>query len=327
MSKIRPVKYICIPMLTLSCILYLLAGCTIATEPLQMNGMYFDTIVSIRIWDTSDRTILEGCETICQKYENLFSRTIDTSDVSRINQANGQPVTVNPETADLIQTALYYGDLSDGKFDITIAPLSELWNLGHNEGQIPEASAIEEAKQHVNYKNVIVDGTTVQLLDAKASIDLGAIAKGYIADRLKEYLEQSGIRHALISLGGNTLAIGEKPDGAPFKIGIQKPFAEQNEVLTTLDIHDQSVVSSGTYERYFENNGKIYHHILNPFTGYPYETSLQQVTIISDISVDGDALSTTCFALGLENGTKLIESLDDVKAIFVTDDGKIHQTS
>ena len=98
-------------------------------------------------------------------------------------------------------------------------------------------------------------------------------------------------------------------------------------MLTTLDIHDQSVVSSGYYERYFENNGKIYHHILNPFTGYPYETSLQQVTIISDISVDGDALSTTCFALGLENGTKLIESVDDVKAIFVTDDGKIHQTS
>ena len=278
-----------------------------------MNGMYFDTIVTIRIWDTSDRSVLEECEKLCQKYENLFSRTIDTSDVSRINQANGQPVTVDQETADLIKTALHYGDLSDGKFDITI------------DGQIPDPAAIEEARSHVNYKNVKVDGTTVQLLDPKAAIDLGAIAKGYIADQLKEYLESAGIKHGLISLGGNTVAIGEKPDGSPFKIGVQKPFAEQNDILTSLDIRNQSVVSSGTYERYFEKDGKIYHHILNPFTGYPYETHLQQVTIISDASVDGDALSTTCFALGLEEGSKLIKSLDEIEAIFVTDDGNIHR--
>ena len=167
-------------------------------------------------------SVLEECEKLCQKYENLFSRTIDTSDVSRINQANGQPVTVDQETADLIKTALHYGDLSDGKFDITIAPLSELWNFGHNDGQIPDPAAIEEARSHVNYKNVKVDGTTVQLLDPKAAIDLGAIAKGYIADQLKEYLESAGIKHGLISLGGNTVAIGEKPDGSPFKIGVSK---------------------------------------------------------------------------------------------------------
>ena len=112
---------------------------------------------------------------------------------------------------------------------------------------------------------------------------------------------------------------------SPFKIGVQKPFAEQNDILTSLDIRNQSVVSSGTYERYFEKDGKIYHHILNPFTGYPYETHLQQVTIISDASVDGDALSTTCFALGLEEGSKLIKSLDEIEAIFVTDDGNIHR--
>ena len=291
MNQIKSIRKLCfIPLLFL--LLFSLSGCASSAEPLQMNGMYFDTIVTIRIWDTSDRSVLEECEKLCQKYENLFSRTIDTSDVSRINQANGQPVTVDQETADLIKTALHYGDLSDGKFDITIAPLSELWNFGHNDGQIPDPAAIEEARSHVNYKNVKVDGTTVQLLDPKAAIDLGAIAKGYIADQLKEYLENAGIKHGLISLGGNTVAIGEKPDG---------------------------------YERYFEKDGKIYHHILNPFTGYPYETHLQQVTIISDASVDGDALSTTCFALGLEEGSKLIKSLDGIEAIFVTDDGNIHR--
>lgn len=324
MNQIKSIRKLCfIPLLFL--LLFSLSGCASSAEPLQMNGMYFDTIITIRIWDTSDRSVLEECEKLCQKYENLFSRTIDTSDVSRINQANGQPVTVDQETADLIKTALHYGDLSDGKFDITIAPLSELWNFGHNDGQIPDPAAIEEARSHVNYKNVKVDGTTVQLLDPKAAIDLGAIAKGYIADQLKEYLESAGIKHGLISLGGNTVAIGEKPDGSPFKIGVQKPFAEQNDILTSLDIRNQSVVSSGTYERYFEKDGKIYHHILNPFTGYPYETHLQQVAIISDASVDGDALSTTCFALGLENGSKLIKSLDGIEAIFVTNDGNIHR--
>lgn len=151
MNQIKSIRKLCfIPLLFL--LLFSLSGCASSAEPLQMNGMYFDTIVTIRIWDTSDRSVLEECEKLCQKYENLFSRTIDTSDVSRINQANGQPVTVDQETADLIKTALHYGDLSDGKFDITIAPLSELWNFGHNDGQIPDPAAIEEARSHVNYK-------------------------------------------------------------------------------------------------------------------------------------------------------------------------------
>ncbi len=139
--------------------------------------------------DTSDRSVLEECEKLCQKYENLFSRTIDTSDVSRINQANGQPVTVDQETADLIKNRTALWDLSDGKFDITIAPLSELWNFGHNDGQIPDPAAIEEARSHVNYKKRQSGRYYRSVLDPKAAIDLGAIAKGYIADQLKEYLE------------------------------------------------------------------------------------------------------------------------------------------
>ena len=301
-----------------------LTGCQSSAEPLQINGLYFDTIVNIRIWGAKDDSVLKKCEALCQHYENLFSRTIETSDVSRINQADGAPVTVDPETAELIRIGLDYGTLSDGAFDITIAPLSILWNFGHNEGQIPSPAAIEEAKSHVNYQNVKVSGNTVQLLDKRAAIDLGAIAKGYIADQLKICLEEAGIEHGLISLGGNTLAIGEKPNGTPFKIGVQKPFAEQNEVLTSLNLVDQSVVSSGTYERYFKKDGTLYHHLLDPTTGYPYENGLQQVTILSEKSVDGDALSTTCFALGLEKGSRLIESLDGVRAIFVTEDGRMH---
>ena len=162
--------------------------------------------------------------------------------------------------------------------------------------------------------------------DPKCRIDLGGIAKGYIADRLKEYLEKEGIEHATINLGGNVLTIGTKPDGSDYKIGIQKPFAADGEVLEVLSVHDRSVVSSGDYERYFEKDGVIYHHILDPQSGWPVQNDLDQVTILSDSSADGDALSTTCYVLGLEKGMKLIQEMDDVEAIFVTKEGEIYRS-
>ena len=209
-------------------------------------------------------------------------------------------------------------------FILVIAALSELWDIKNNPGNIPDAASIEEAKSHVDYRKVKVEGNTVTLEDPKAAIDLGGIAKGFIADKLKAYLKSEGIEHGQIDLGGNLLTIGSKTDGSDFHIGIQKPFAKTNEAITTVDIHDQSVVSSGTYERYFKKDGKIYHHLLDPKTGYPFDNGLLQVTIISNQSVDGDGLSTTCFALGLEEGTKLIESLDNIQAIFVTEDYSLH---
>ena len=166
----------------------------------------------------------------------------------------------------------------------------------------------------------------VTLKTNDTAIELGAIAKGYIADRLKDYLVSQNVKSAIINLGGNVLCIGGKPDDSSFKIGIQKPFADRSETIAVMDIKDKSVVSSGVYERCFEKNGTLYHHLLNPKTGYPYNNGLIAVTIISDQSVDGDALSTTCFALGLEDGLKLAESLDDVQAFFVTSDYEIHYT-
>lgn len=293
-------------------------------DSLRTTGIYFDTVISIEIWGTTNEEILNQCKIMCTNYENLFSRTIETSDISRLNAANGTPVVVDPETASLIETGLYYSRLSEGAFDITINALSTVWDIKNNPGIIPAQTEIDNAKSHVNYKNVVVDGNTITLTDPQASIDLGAIAKGYIADRLKAYLLKQGIKHGLINLGGNLVAIGSKPDGTDYHIGIQKPFDEQNAAITSVDVQNQSVVSSGIYERYFEKDGKRYHHLLNPFTGFPYENDLLQVSIISDNSVDGDALSTACFAMGLEEGTKLIESLDGIKAVFVTNDYAVH---
>lgn len=296
------------------------------SEKLTVTGIYFDTVIQIDAWGTKAST-LEHCKTICEDYENLFSNKIETSEISKINASAGNPVKVSEETLELISRGIDYCELSGGKFDITIAPLSDLWNFTDNpKGNLPEQSAIEEARSHVGYKTIQVDkdSCTVTLNDPQAKIDLGGIAKGYIADRLKAYLKSEGVEHALINLGGNVLALGTAYDGTPFRIGIQKPFDEQNSTIDILEIEDRSVVSSGIYQRYFEKDGTIYHHILNPETGYPYSNNLLQATIISDRSMDGDALSTCCFALGLKDGSTLIESLDHVQAIFVTEDYQLH---
>lgn len=317
-----------VAVLLLFAVLLSTTGCTAnQKEPISTTALLFDTVISIEIYGSNDTSILDDCIDLCEHYEDTLSRTIDTSEISQINNADGQPVTVSDETAELIQKGLDYSELSGGHFDITIAPLSELWDFKNNTGVVPDAESIASAQSHVNYKNVIVEGNTVTLTDPDAAIDLGGIAKGFIADKLKAFLLSKGVERGIISLGGNVLTIGDKPDGTAYHIGIQKPFDKQNAAITTVDVKDQSVVSSGVYERYFEVDGKLYHHILNPFTGYPYENNLLSVTILSNASVDGDALSTTCFSLGLDDGMKLIQSMDDVEAIFITDDYEIHRST
>ena len=176
----------------------------------------------------------------------------------------------------------------------------------------------------MDYRNVHVEGSQVILDSPDTAIDLGAIAKGYIADRIKDYLLENGVNSATINLGGNVLCVGSRPDGTPFKIGLQMPFADRNETIAALNIDGLSVVTSGVYERHFELDGVNYHHLLNPEDGYPYQNGLLSVTIVSPLSVDGDALSTSCFSLGLEKGMELAESMDGVYAYFITDDYEIH---
>lgn len=304
----------------------LLCGCSFQTsEPISRTAIYFDTVISIKIYDSQDETLLDQCFAFCEEFENTISRTIETSEISQINNSKGTPVTVSDTTIELLEQGIYYGELTNGAFDITIAPLSELWDFKNNPGVVPSEADIQNALSHVSYKNIIIDGNTVTLTDPEMAIDFGGIAKGYMADRLKEYLLIEGVESALIDLGGNILAVGSKPNGNDFTIGIKKPFDEAN-MIATESISDLSVVTSGCYERYFEVDGDLYHHILNTETGYPCDNGLFGVTIFSENSVDGDALSTSCFALGLEDGKNLIESLDGIDALFVTKDYQIIDT-
>lgn len=298
-------------------------------EPETQQGYYFDTVISITLYGTSteNESRFKDCFDLAEKYENLLSNTIPGSEISKINKNAGSPVEVSDETIEVINTALKYCKQSDGLFDITIGKLSDLWDFDHNTGDVPDEADIQSALDTVNYKNVKVDGNEVTLTDPDSKLDLGGIAKGFIADKMKELLEKDGAESAIINLGGNVLTVGSRPDGKDYTIGIQKPFADDGTALFTVDVSGKSVVTSGTYQRYFKAGDKIYHHILDTSTGYPVDNGLTSVTIISDKSVDGDALSTTAFCMGREKGMDFIESLDGVEAIFVDSDDNIYQTS
>lgn len=339
----------------LVCPMLLFTGCgnitdadtsTTGNQPISISSIKLNTAVQITIYDSQDKALLNDCLALCDKYELIFSRTNEKSELYKLNHrkdvSDGDFSTDGPTTpypvsgtadtwhisedlAALLSEGLDITRESDGAFDIAIAPLTSLWDFTAEDPEVPDDAAIQKALPLCSSDGVTIDGEDITLPSDDIQFDVGAIAKGYIADRLKDFLIKKGVKSAIINLGGNVLCIGSKPDGTPFKIGIQKPFADRNETEAVMDITGKSVVSSGIYERCFKQDGKLYHHILNPQTGYPYDNGLISVTIISDQSVDGDALSTTCFALGLEDGLKFAEK-KGVQAVFITEDYELHYT-
>lgn len=308
--------------LSLSLILLCLSitGCKKTTDPITKTSFKLNTVVTITIYDSSDVSLLDNALALCDTYENLFSRTRETSELYQINQ--GLKRELSPETEELLEIALSYNRLSNGLFEPSIGPVSSLWNFHAEDPTVPEDALIQAALPLVNAENLHLSNHTITM-DTGMMLDLGAISKGYIADRIKEYLIEQGVKSAVIDLGGNVLCIGSRPDGTPFQIGIRQPFQDTNTAAAVLSITDQSVVTSGIYERCFEENGVLYHHLLDPATGYPCDNELASVTILSDHSVDGDALSTSCFLMGMEQGMELIDSLPDVYAIFITREGEL----
>lgn len=297
------------------------AGCGQKKEEYISRTDYkLNTVVYVAIYDQQEAGLLDSCMNLCSRYEQIFSRTSTSSELYQLNK--NKDMDVSEELLELIELGIDCGDQTNGLFDITIAPLAELWNFSGDDHTVPEQNNINAALASVDYHNIEVNGNHVTLKNG-ASIDLGALAKGYIADRLKDYLIAEGVRSAIINLGGNTLCIGSKPDGTAFQIGIRKPFGDQNEMLETVSCLDQSLVTSGIYERGFEEDGIWYHHILNPATGYPADTDLAGVTILSDLSVQGDALSTICMSLGSEKAQDFLAGYPNVKAWLVKKDGTV----
>ena len=319
--------YCLIITLCLICTCIFTTACSRDPEPVSKTGCYFDTVITITLYCDNAQQYIDECFDMAGKYENLFSATKEGSDIYNLNHSNGQVTTLNPETIGLIEEGIKYAKESDGSFDVTVGNLSTIWQNAIKEQKLPKESDVASALSTVSYENIVINGNTVQLLNG-AKIDLGGIAKGYIADKMKEYLLDQGITNGLINLGGNVLAVGPKSSDHPmYHIAIQTPFSENGEAIASVKITDQSVVTSGTYQRYFNVEDHVYHHILDLTTGYPCENDLDSVTIICDKSIDGDALSTTVFLMGLKEGLEYVENLPDTEAIFIAKDGNISTTS
>ncbi len=299
-------------------------------EPVSQNRFLLGTIVTIKIYDNVSGKLFDEIFNRLQEIENRMTINEKNSEVIQVNSNAGKKFTkVSDDTFYVVEKGKYFSELSGGKFDISIGPLVKLWNIGTEEAKVPEQWQIDEKKSLVDYNSVLLDskGKSIMLKKKGMMLDLGGIAKGYAADEVTKILKENNVKHAIINLGGNILAYGNKPGGSKWRIGIQKPFSSKGNYVGVVSVINKAVVTSGIYERYFKEKGKTYHHILDPETGYPVENNLMSVTIITDKAIDADSLSTSAFAMGLEEGFSLIEKLDNTEAIFITKDSKIYLTS
>jgi len=317
-------------------IIAILSGCasnkgknTVIKEEIYALG----TVIQIQIYDADEekaKKAIEESEKRVQEIENKMTVNKEKSEVILINENSGiNSVQVSPDTFYVIQKAKKYSDLSGGAFDLTVEPIVKLWGIGTENARVPKQEEIDALLGLVDYNDVLLDESTnqVKLNREGQAIDLGAIAKGYAGDEVKKILKEHGIKTAFVNLGGNVVTLGSKLDGSPWRIGVQNPLDERGKHIAVIEVVDETLVTSGNYERYFIEDGKRYHHIIDPKTGYPAEAGIISSTIVTNSSIDADALSTSVYVLGLEKGMELIESLENVEAVIVTEDKKIYVTS
>lgn len=299
-------------------------------QPVTETTFLLDTLNKITAYGpNASEAINEAFDRVAE-IENKMTSHSNESEVVRINKASGhESVMISPDTFYVIEKGLDYSEKTKGRFDITIGPLVQLWGIGTENERVPSKIEIIEALELVDYKELILDPDkkSVKLKRPNMAIDLGAIAKGYAADEAARILRNKGIKNAVIDLGGNIFALGKKPDGNPWRVGIQDPSDNRGKSFATVEVSDKTLVTSGPYERFFEKNGKRYHHILDPDNGYPVQNGLISTTIITSKSIDADSLSTAVFAMGLKEGMKFIENLEGVDAILVTENFDVYTSS
>lgn len=318
----RKILVILLAMMMLVC-----SGCCAEKELPKLTeiGFYLDTVITLTAYVENSQVLKDALEE-CGRYEKLLSRTVEGSDVWRINHANGEAVEVSDDTITILKCARNVSELSGGAFDVTIAPVSTLWDFTSGYAVLPDIDEIAGAVELVDQTRMEINGNTVRL-PAGMMIDLGGIAKGYIADRVKALLEEQGVKHAILSFGGNIVGIGVKPDGTEWKVGIQDIDKKTGEYMLVSKNTGGSTVTSGIYERGFDLDGVRYHHLLSTENGWPVQNELASVTIFSESSMEGDALSTAAFVLGTEEGLKLIESLEGIEAVFISRDRTVTYSS
>jgi thiamine biosynthesis lipoprotein len=308
------------------------SSCSKKEEIISNRTFALDTLVEIKLYQyeggSLDDSINAGAFELIRSLEDTLSVHVEGSDIYNLKENAGiKPTQVSDIAYKVIKDSLMYSELTGGLFDVTAGPLIDLWAIDPPYGHVPTQQELDTVLPLIDYRGIeFLQDDTIELKKEGMIVNLGAIAKGTIADEVKDYLIDSGVENAMINLGGNILLVGSKLGGNDFVIGIQDPNDDRGRYLLAVHINDEALVSSGDYERYFEQDGRIYHHILNPETGYPADTNIKQVTIIAPESEMADGLSTSVLLLGLKDGIALVESLDDVEAIFITKDNKIYTT-
>ncbi len=317
----RLIKKFILFLLIFSFILFI-SGCTEKNADEKSITVYaMDTVMDIKVYGGNDE-ILDKAESEIKRIEKLFKRDDNNSDVNKVN--NSESIKVSNETSYLFLEALKISEETEGKFDISIAPVMDLWGFYVKKFYVPSSEEIKEELKKVDYSKISVNNDVVSK-PVNLEIDLGGIAKGYTSDMLINMFKKDGIKSAIVSLGGNVQALGTKTNGDEWKVAVQNPFDENN-YIGIIKISDKAVITSGNYQRYFVSEGKTYHHIIDTSTGYPVENGLVSVSIISKNGTWADGLSTGIFAMGLEKGIELWKKHNDFDVIFVTNDKKVYIT-
>lgn len=303
----------------------------LVSDPYSRTEFMMGTVVNVKIYNEGKEEVLTA---VFDRMEELAGKiTVDEpgSEVEAINQQAGiAPVAVSEDVYELLEAAYAYSEETRGSFDMTIGPLTELWHIGFDDARKPEQAEIDEALTLVDYRQVEFDeaNQTVYLPKQGMRLDLGAIAKGYITDEVVKVLKEHEVDTAIVDLGGNVFVLGHSPraENADWNVGVQDPFETRGEILGSIPVSNQTIVTSGIYERFLEVDGMQYHHLMDPETGYPFDNEIAGVSIISEKSIDGDGLSTAAFSDGLEAGLDYIEQIEGVEAIFVTKDRNVYVT-
>jgi thiamine biosynthesis lipoprotein len=322
-------------------LLFFMLGGASCSKYTSETAFALGTVCKISLYEAGAARLYTTLFDRLAEIENILSVNKNGSDIDLVNQNAGKnPVKVHPELIETLKRALFFAEMTatDGvaAFDPTIGPLVQLWGIGTDGGgRVPEAAAIAEALSRVDWREVEVNEAenTVYLRKSGMALDLGGIAKGYAADALVKIIRDRGFTRAVIDLGGNIYACGERRAGPlglrrqPWRVGVQNPLGARGTYLGVAEVSDKTLVTSGVYERFFENDGKRYHHILSTETGAPVWNGLLSVTIIAGNSMDADALSTAAFALGPEKARALLAAFPEAGAIFVLDDRSVIMTS
>lgn len=312
----------------IACILalVLLLGCASQEQKRTATILAMDTVMTLTAYGSQGETALTQAQQLINQLDAQLSLTREDSETNAINGSKGEPVTVSSAMLELVRQSVALGDSTGGALDVTLTPVIQAWGFIGGDYRVPEPQELADLLERVNYREISVDtdNNTVSLPENMA-VSFGAIAKGYTGDLVMEQLESAGVTSAIVTLGGNVQALGRKPDGSLWNVALQSPFG--SDYLGTLEVENVAVVTSGGYERYFQQEGETYWHIIDPATGYPAKSGLVSVTIVCDSGITADGLSTALFVMGLEDALDYWCTKGGFEAIFVTEDNEVYITS